>query len=448
MKRVLVALLILVFVIVIGLVAGLLLAPDAVQRAWSGLGLPAQGFDRLAARTNSALPPADTAATIRASGFLEAGQTAIAAELGGQVLEVLAGEGQAVNADQPLLRLDDSALQAQLHQANQAVAAAQTALDLAQAGPRPAEIAAAEAQVQQAQAALDGARQALLDAQAARADPQELLARINAAQGRVALAQRQIEVQQARQSVLRVLRESIAGDGSDQGQTQRAIYDRQQAAAAETIAAAQVELQGAQQALSMLRQMRANPVAADTRVRSAESQARLAEKAVAAAGSGLALAQAGPQPEAVAVAAADLAGAQAARDVVAAQLAKTTLISPLDGVVVMRAVEPGETILAGMPLLHVADLNEITLTVYVPLERIGLVQDGQRAQVSVDAYPGRVFEGVVSGIAARAEFTPQNILASGERSEAVFAVTITLSGNNADRALKPGTPADALIQVR
>jgi multidrug resistance efflux pump len=81
----------------------------------------------------------------------------------------------------------------------------------------------------------------------------------------------------------------------------------------------------------------------------------------------------------------------------------------------------------------------------VPLERAGQVQVGQPAQVSVDAYPGRVFDGMVTAIAPQAEFTPKNILATGERSEAVFAVTITLAGDNQDGALKPGMPADAQI---
>jgi HlyD family secretion protein len=87
----------------------------------------------------------------------------------------------------------------------------------------------------------------------------------------------------------------------------------------------------------------------------------------------------------------------------------------------------------------------MTLTVYMPLERVGQVQIGQPAQVSADAYPGRVFDGVVTAMASQAEFTPKNILAAGERSAAVFAVTITLAGGNQDGALKPGMPADARI---
>ena len=345
MKRFLVVVLILALVIASGLLAGLFLAPERAQQTWAGLGLPAQGFDWLANLTSGATSgagqPAPGSATLTASGFLEAEQTAIVAELSGQVLAVLVDEGEAVAAGQPLVRLDDSLLQAQMKQAEQGVAAAQAALDLAQAGPRPAELAAAQAQVQQAQATLDGAQQALLDAQAARADPQELLARSNAAEGRAALAQRQVEVQQARLAVLRVLRESIANDGSDQGQTQRAIYDQQQAAADETIAAAQAELQGAQRTLNLSAPDARQPGRADVQVRAAASQVRLAEEAVAVAEAGLALAAAGPQGEAVAVAAAQVAEAEAAREAVAAQLAKTTLASPVDGVVVLRGGRAG-----------------------------------------------------------------------------------------------------------
>lgn len=451
MKRFLLVLLILLLLLAGGLALALFLAPDLVQQTWSGLGLPAQGFDRLASHAPAgwinARQPTDKGTALMLSGIVETEETAIVAELGGQVIEVLAAEGQAVTAGQPLVRLDDSLLLAQLQQADQAVASARAALDLAQAGPRPADISAAAARVQQAQASLDGARQALADAEAARDDPQELTARINAAQSRVTLAQRQIEMQQARQAVLRVLRESIANDGSDQGQTQRAIYDQQQAAAAENSAAAQAELQGAQRVLNALRQMRANPVNADAQVRAAESQVRLAEQIVAVAEAELALAAAGPQTEAIAIATAQVAEAEAAKDIVVAQLAKATLASPIDGLVLLRAIEPGETVSPGVPLLKVADLSQMTLTVYVPLERIGQVQIGQPAQVSVDAYPGHIFAGVVTAIASRAEFTPKNILAAGERSEAVIAVTIALPDGRQEGALKPGMPADVEISA-
>lgn len=449
MKRLLLLLFLAFLVLAAALAAGLFWAPGQLQQGWTSLGLPVEGLNWLAqwvpASQLNAPQSAQELSVVAASGFLEADDAAIVSEMTGQAVEVLVDEGDIVTAGQPLVRLDDRSLHAELRQAEQAVASAQAALDLAQAGPRLAEINAAGAQLRVAQAALDGARQAGQDAEAARADPQSLLARIDAAEGRVALAERQIEVQKARQALIGVLAAAIAGDGSDQGQTQRAIYDKQAAAAAENLAAAQAELDGARATLSALRQMRANPVSADVQVRAAESQVAVAEQGVAVAEAGLALAEAGPRPEAVAVAAAQVAAAEAARDAAAARLAKTTLASPLDGVVLLRAVEPGETVSPAVPLLRIADLSRMTLTVYVPLERIGQVRVGQPAQVSVDAYPGRVFGGVVTAIASQAEFTPKNILATGERSQAVFAVTIALAGANDDGALKPGMPADARI---
>ena len=111
---------------------------------------------------------------------------------------------------------------------------------VAQAGPRPAQIAAAEAKLGQAQAA-QAARQALADAERAQQNPLDLDTQIDNAAARVALARRLIEQERARQAVLAALTAGIAGDDSDQGKTQRAIYEKQQAAAAAAIAAAEQE---------------------------------------------------------------------------------------------------------------------------------------------------------------------------------------------------------------
>ncbi|HXV99402.1 MAG TPA: SH3 domain-containing protein, partial [Anaerolineae bacterium] len=69
---------------------------------------------------------------------------------------------------------------------------------------------------------------------------------------------------------------------------------------------------------------------------------------------------------------------------------------------------------------------------------------GQQARVYVDAYPGEIFEGVVSFIAHEAEFTPRNVQTKEERVNLVFGVKITL--DNPDHRLKPGMPADAELE--
>jgi len=70
---------------------------------------------------------------------------------------------------------------------------------------------------------------------------------------------------------------------------------------------------------------------------------------------------------------------------------------------------------------------------------------GQRAEVTVDTFPGRVFAGRVSEISSRAEFTPGNVQTKEDRVKLVFGVKIRL--DNRDGSLKPGMPADATLLV-
>jgi multidrug efflux pump subunit AcrA (membrane-fusion protein) len=97
-------------------------------------------------------------------------------------------------------------------------------------------------------------------------------------------------------------------------------------------------------------------------------------------------------------------------------------------------------------LLTLADLDRVTLTVYVPESDLGQVQLGQPVSVTVDAYPERVFPGTAVFVASEAEFTPKNIQTREERVNMVFAVKVKLP--NGDHALKPGMPADAVLQLR
>jgi HlyD family secretion protein len=98
------------------------------------------------------------------------------------------------------------------------------------------------------------------------------------------------------------------------------------------------------------------------------------------------------------------------------------------------------------PRLRVAELGRVWLRVYVPEPRIGLVKLGQRASVSVDAFPGRAFPGVVAEIAEKPEFTPKNVQTREERVKLVFGVKIEIE--NPGGELKPGMPADAVISVK
>ncbi|MGQ9518364.1 MAG: HlyD family secretion protein, partial [Anaerolineae bacterium] len=120
-----------------------------------------------------------------------------------------------------------------------------------------------------------------------------------------------------------------------------------------------------------------------------------------------------------------------------------TLRAPIAGIVSSVVVHKGESALAGAVLMTISDLAHVRLTIYVPEAELGRVYLGQPAEVRVDAYPGRVFAGRVTYIAAQAEFTPRSVQTKEERVNMVFAVKIALE--NPEGILKPGMPADAVL---
>jgi len=126
--------------------------------------------------------------------------------------------------------------------------------------------------------------------------------------------------------------------------------------------------------------------------------------------------------------------------------ASGSIRSPIDGVVLMRAAEPGEITTGGGSLLVVANLSTVTLTVYVPENQYGNVYLGQEYQVSVDSFPGEVFIGQVTHIADQAEFTPRNAQSVQGRKNTVYAVKLTIPNPNMD--LKPGMPADMTLEIK
>jgi multidrug efflux pump subunit AcrA (membrane-fusion protein) len=166
----------------------------------------------------------------------------------------------------------------------------------------------------------------------------------------------------------------------------------------------------------------------------------LAEARLQTAEANLAAAQAEPSQEQLALAQAQVEAAQAAVTVLETQFDRLTIRAPSDGIILERLIEPGEIALPSTPLLNMARLDNLTITVYVPEDRYGEITLGQTAQVSVDSFPQQVFEGKVIHIADQAEYTPRNVQTQEGRRTTVFAVKLAVE--NTDGKLKPGMPAD------
>ena len=119
--------------------------------------------------------------------------------------------------------------------------------------------------------------------------------------------------------------------------------------------------------------------------------------------------------------------------------------APSSGYIVKQFFEKGESVMPGASLFKLSDLSNVDLVIYVPEAKLGLVKLGQRAEVEIDAFENRTFEGKVTYISPEAEFTPKNIQTKDERTKLVFAVKIEIP--NPEFKLKAGLPADGRIII-
>ena len=155
----------------------------------------------------------------------------------------------------------------------------------------------------------------------------------------------------------------------------------------------------------------------------------------------LALVLEGPRPDQIDAARWQVTQAEAALAQARSRLREAIVVSPIDGVVLRKNLEVGETANPGVPILTLVDPKDVWLRAYVPETEVGRLKVGDPARVRVDAFPDRVFTGRLIEIGSEAEFTPRNVQTKKERVNLVFRIKIQI--DNPDGLLKPGLPADA-----
>jgi len=147
---------------------------------------------------------------------------------------------------------------------------------------------------------------------------------------------------------------------------------------------------------------------------------------------------------------ADTAAAQAQLDQadVALAMAKlqvgyASIASPIDGVISSIAARAGENAVPGTTLAVVSNPASLTVTIYVPENRIGLVRIGQTGALTTYSVT-KTYHGAVVFVATQAEFTPASIETKDQRIKLVYQVKLRIT--DADTSLKPGMPADVVLQ--
>jgi HlyD family secretion protein len=135
---------------------------------------------------------------------------------------------------------------------------------------------------------------------------------------------------------------------------------------------------------------------------------------------------------------AQVAVAKATLDGVETDLAKAVIRAPIDGIVLKRQIEPGQTVAASLqtPVLFILAENLAQMELHVAVDEadVGEVKEGQEATFTVDAYPRRSFPAVITQV----RFAPETV-------EGVVTYETVLTVDNTDLALRPGMTATADI---
>jgi HlyD family secretion protein len=151
------------------------------------------------------------------------------------------------------------------------------------------------------------------------------------------------------------------------------------------------------------------------------------------------------RPEEIAQAKANLAKAEAGVDLLKKNIRDCYVISPIDGMIVKRFIEVGETVAMMSSLIKVSNLSRLEVIIYVSEKVLPKIKLNQNAEITTDGGPDKIFEGKVIFISPEAEFTPKNIQTKEERTKQVFAVKLEIENKTGE--LKTGLPVDVKIKL-
>jgi multidrug resistance efflux pump len=441
---------------------------------------------------------------LNASGTIESVTVNVSPEMAGKVKEVLVEEGQPVKIGDPLLTLDDSLLAAQrdvvqsgVDSARSALLMAQSSYDLAQAqydvtltasraeeGPRrltdwsnrtpnwfeqPLWYFSRDEQIIAAQVEVDSALQALQESQA---ELESVIQDLNnadfvAAETRLSNARMGYLIAKAVDDHAQLTGGKVRPEDVKINLPPLAPSYRIKIAIAKTlsgdsdvVAAAQDAFDVAEAELNESEKAYNDLLTTDAaeRVREARAAMSVAQERYEVALDTLSRLQTGEHSPQVQIAAIGLEQAKAALQqaesavqqaeanlsLLDTQIADLTVSAPMDGVILTRNAEPGEFVQPGAVAFSIADLDNLTITVYVPEDRYGQISLGQQAQVTVDSFPGETFNAEVIHIADQAEFTPRNVQTAEGRSSTVYAIKLKVTDPKGK--LKIGMPADVMFE--
>ena len=352
--------------------------------------------------------------TVTATGALQAVTTVeVGSQASGTISALYADFNSAVKRGQVIAQLDPAVAQAQVEQARANLMQARAGLQQAQAA-----IAQTRAGITQSRA---GVTDAQAKALAARSTVQNQQAGVSGAQANLAVLKAQMD---DAASVLRQEQSLAASGVISQRELETARTNYRTAEARYNQAVTQVQ----QAELSAQSSSSAGVAQAQAQVQQAQAQVQQAE------------AQAQNSTAQVQNAVAQVEQAEAALRLAEINLSHTTITSPIDGVVVSRNVDVGQTVAASLSaptLFTIAqDLTEMQVIANIDQADIGLVEQAKGARFDVDAFPGQEFAGTIQQI----RLNPQN-------TQNVVTYNVVIDVSNPEQKLKPGMTANLTITI-
>lgn len=121
-----------------------------------------------------------------------------------------------------------------------------------------------------------------------------------------------------------------------------------------------------------------------------------------------------------------------------------SVVSPIDGIVLLKLHEIGEVLPAGNPVATLGDDRHPWVRLYVPENIVSRLQINQSATLEFDGW-NQKFKGHVIYIAPQAEFTPRNVQSYEERITQTFAVKVAL--DDVGQGLRPGVATDVWLTL-
>ncbi|MDB5050169.1 MAG: secretion protein HlyD family protein [Fibrobacteres bacterium] len=243
----------------------------------------------------------------------------------------------------------------------------------------------------------------------------------------------------------------IAGAGAQAAQSQKST-------AQANLDAAKSNLSKAKKDLDRVRELFQKDIVSKAQLDAAEAAFQSAQAAYAAASEvtrGTAYGIAGANAQ-VRAADARLLAAQAAVDAARLQLSYTAVTAPAPGHVEKVSLEPGQQVAVGQPVMAIVDAAPVWVVANLKETQLARVHPGLKAEIDVDAYPGRTVTGTVSSIqyATGARFSllpPDN--ASGNFTKVVQRIPVRIdlppeANRDEQHALRPGMSVSVSIDIR